>query len=197
MQLNRFDHIALCKVGSTYGLYHNGVQKSYVSDSFVRNFSASLLVGGRATNSFFEGHIDELRIQHSNIFSASPNSGNTDTITVPTEPYTNEAKNMTLVSESQSAESEPDSARLVVFEEDVDAVTLNTDLKAYISKDDGSTWAEGTLENEGKFEGDKKVLTSFVDLSVSGIGSGTDMVYKLETKNGKNLKIHGTSLLWD
>jgi len=143
------------------------------------------------------GHLDELRIQNSNWFSASPNSGKTDTITVPTTSYTDAGGNVTLISNSFTAESAPDTARIVIFEEDVDAITLNTDLKAYVSRDGGSTWAEVTLADEGDYETDKRVLTGLVDLTASGIGSGTSMEYKLVSTNDKVLKFHGTAMLWD
>lgn len=39
-------------------------------------------------NKFIDGHLDEFRIGKSNIFNASPNSGNTDTISIPTSAAT-------------------------------------------------------------------------------------------------------------
>lgn len=147
-------------------------------------------------NQALNAHMDEIRIEHSNVFSADPNVGKTDTITVPTSEYVDTAitYNMTLISEAQTAESAPDEGRIVIFEEDVDAITINTDLKAYISRDDGTTWSQVTLANEGEYETDKNILTGTVD--ISGQPSDTDMVYKITTHNNKDLKIHGVSLLW-
>jgi hypothetical protein len=77
-------HIALCRVANEYGIYIDGIQKAYVSDFNVDTFAANLYIGrsGAAVN-YMDGNIDELRIPHSNIFGAAPNSGKTDTITVP------------------------------------------------------------------------------------------------------------------
>jgi len=105
--------------------------------------------------------------------------------------------NMTLISDTFTAEAVPSDARLIVFEEDVDAVTVNTDLKGYVSRDGGSTWAECTLVDEGDYENGKRILSGQVDLTQSGIGSGTSMKYKLVTANEKDLKIHGSSIIWN
>lgn len=106
------------------------------------------------------------------------------------------ATGFTLISENQTAVSEPDEARIVVLMEEVSAITLNTDLKAWASKDDGITWAQVTLEDVGDYGDSIKILYGEVDLTQSGIGSGTDIVYKLTTHNSKNCKIHGTSPAW-
>ena len=102
--------------------------------------------------------------------------------------------NMTLVSEKFTADAESDDGRIVIFEEDVDAITLNTDIKAYVSRDDGTTWTQITLTDEGNYSGSKRILTGEADISAQP--SGTDMVYKIESLNTKDLKIHGTALSW-
>ena len=43
-------------------------------------------------------------------------------------------------------------------------------------------------------EGNQRLLSGSVD--ISGQPSGTNMKYKIETLNEKNLKLHGASLLW-
>ena len=43
-------------------------------------------------------------------------------------------------------------------------------------------------------EGDTRLLSGSVD--ISGQPAGSDMKYKVETLNNKNLKLHGASLLW-
>jgi len=103
---------------------------------------------------------------------------------------------MTLISNGFEAESEPDNARIVIFEEDISELTLNTDIKAYISKDDGITWAQATLSDEGDYGSNKRILTGNSNLAGSGIGSGTDMKWKVELLNSKSAKIHGIGALW-
>ena len=82
-------HIAFCKVGSLYGVYFDGTQILYVSDSSSDTLiNAPLYVGEQGdSNWFLNGQIDELRIINSNAFNASPNSGKTDTITPPSGAY--------------------------------------------------------------------------------------------------------------
>jgi len=109
--------------------------------------------------------------------------------------YVDSVLNMTLQSNSFTAEAQPDIARIVIFEEDVDSITLNTDLIASISRDGGTTFTNVTLVDEGNYESGKQILAASVD--ISGQPSGTSMEYKLITANTKDLKIHGVGLSWD
>ncbi len=102
--------------------------------------------------------------------------------------------NMTLVSNSTEAEVQPDESRVVIFEEDVDAITLNTDLKAYCSRDNGANWVQATLSDEGDYESSKRILVGTAD--ISGQAADKTMKWKLETLNAKALKIHGIGELW-
>ena len=101
---------------------------------------------------------------------------------------------MTLVSNAETAEAQPDDAHIILFEEDVDAVTLNTDLKAYASRDGGTTWTQATLADQGDYETGKRILTG--DADISGQPSGTSMKWKVETLNTKEQRIHGLALQW-
>ena len=101
--------------------------------------------------------------------------------------------NMTLISNNTEAEAEPTEGRLVILEQDVDAITINTDLKAYVSLDNGANWEQVTLTDEGDFDGSKRVLVGSKSLTDR---SDKTMVYKLITYNNKELKIHGTGMFW-
>ena len=81
-----------------------------------------------------------------------------------------------------------------IFEEDIDSITLNTDLLAYVSRDGGSTFNQITLSDEGNYITSARILSGTVD--ISGQPSGTSMVYKIVTDNNKFLKLHGTGMLW-
>lgn len=108
--------------------------------------------------------------------------------------YGDVVTDMTLISQATTADAQPDDARMVLFEEDVDAVTINTDLKAWVSRD-GSTYTQITLTDEGDYGGGKRILTGTVD--ISGQPGGTTMQWKVTTHNAKNLKLHGVGELWN
>jgi hypothetical protein len=190
-------HLALIKVANEYGVYIDGVQKAYCQANDITNISGNFYIGvASAVADFFDGHIDEFKFQHSNSFSAAPNVGLTDTITVPTAEYSDvlAINDMTLISDTFTAEAAPDNGRIIVLEEDVDAITLNTDLKAYMSIDGGSNWHQGTLSDEGDYDANKRILVADFDVSAE---SDTSVEYKITTHNSKDLKLHATGLSWD
>lgn len=82
-------HIAVVKKANEHGLYLDGVQIGYGTYNFTFNFNSVLAIGVQRFDSvlWFDGNMDEIRIQKSNYFNASPNVGLTDTITVPTAEY--------------------------------------------------------------------------------------------------------------
>ena len=108
--------------------------------------------------------------------------------------YTESLGNMTLVSEAFTADAAPSTARIVVDEEDVDAVTINTDLTAEVSRDGGTTWSAVTLALDGPNASGRKTYSG--EVSVAAQPSGTSMKYRLATFNLKEQKIHGVALLW-
>lgn len=101
--------------------------------------------------------------------------------------------NMTLISNAVEAEAEPITGRFLALVEPVDSITINTDIKGYISNDDGSNFDEVTLTDEGYFDSTKKILSGNVTLTDR---SDKTMVQKLETANNKDLKVHAWGMLW-
>jgi len=86
-------HVALIINGTgttkNIGIYLDGNQTSYLQDDSIASFAGILYIGDKGDGSMYlDGNTSHLRIQASNIFNASPNVGKTDTITVPTAPYT-------------------------------------------------------------------------------------------------------------
>jgi hypothetical protein len=103
-------------------------------------------------------------------------------------------ENMTLVSNSQTAKAQPNQASTLLMAKDVNAnLTLNTDIKASVSRDGGTTFTQVTLQDAGEFE-DGNLLTGTIDLASQP--SGTDMAWKVETDNNKELNLHGVGLEW-
>ncbi len=106
--------------------------------------------------------------------------------------------NMTLVSTTTTAQATPTKADLVMtYTNGAGTATVNTDLKAYASRDDGTTWTQLTLASQGS-TGAHTILSAH-DLDISGQPSGTDMRYKITTHNQSATKItrvHAVSLGW-
>jgi hypothetical protein len=86
---NNWHWIAFTKVGDKYAIYKDGTQLNYTQNSTTVNIDYNLTVGGYLGSLYtVNGHIDELRITHDNLFGANPNPGLTDTITNVPEPAT-------------------------------------------------------------------------------------------------------------
>jgi len=107
---------------------------------------------------------------------------------------------LTLQSTDSTALSVPTSADLVMLIEDgVGTATLNTDIKAFISRDSGANFTQGTLVEEGTWGATTKRTVAFHNLDISGQPSGTDICYKITTHNQgstKETRIHATSYGW-
>ena len=101
----------------------------------------------------------------------------------------------TIVSNAFTASAAPSSSRIVVFQENVDTPTLNTDIIASISRDGGSNFTNVTLSDSGYVTGSsgQRILVGSAD--ISGQPSGTSMRWKLALANNSS-KIHGVSLQW-
>ena len=89
---------------------------------------------------------------------------------------------LTLVSIATVAEAVPTKADIVMtYSNGEGTATLNTDLKAWMSRDDGSTYTQCTLADQGDTGGHTIVTAHNVD--ISGQPSGTNMRYKITTHN--------------
>jgi len=106
--------------------------------------------------------------------------------------------NMTLVSNSTTAEAVPTKGDIVMtYTNGIGTATINTDLKAYISRDNGTTYTQVTLADQGD-TGGHTILTAH-DLDISSQPSGSAMRYKIETLNqsaSKETRIQAVSLGW-
>ena len=108
--------------------------------------------------------------------------------------------NLTLQSVATTAESAPTKADLVVLIEDGSGTaTINTDIKAKVSRNGSAFSGYVTFVDEGDWGTNKRILVAR-QVDISGITSGTSMKYKIETLNqsagSKETRIHATSLAW-
>lgn len=101
--------------------------------------------------------------------------------------------NMTLVSNSSEANSQPTTARLLALVEPVDAVTINTDIKGWVSEDDNAHYDQVTLSDLGVVSGAIRIYAGNVNLASY---SDKTMRMKITTLNNKNLKVHAWTLQW-
>ena len=106
--------------------------------------------------------------------------------------------NMTLVSNAQTAQSAPTTGDLVItYTNGAGTATVNTDIKAYISRNGSAYTSAVTLVSQGTSGGHTILTANGVDLS--GITTGTSMRWKIETLNqavGKQTRIQAVSLGW-
>lgn len=181
-------HVALTieGIGSTKNVktYVDGNLEASGATTVNSDFSSVLEIG--KGQGFLNGYMDEIRISKGVLRWTS-------NFTPPTSAY-GTANNMTLLSNAQVATIIPTDARIVLFEEDVDSVTINTDLKAYISRDNGTTFSQVTLADEGNYITGARILSGLVDISAQP--SGSNMKYKIETLNTKKLNFHGVGMAW-
>ena len=110
-----------------------------------------------------------------------------------------EGANMVLQSIAYTAGAVPSTGDLILnIENFAGTATVNTDIKGFVSRDNGSNWTEGTLVDEGSWGTNSRIL-AFHNLDISGQPSGTSMKYKIQTFNqggSKKTRIHATSLAW-
>ena len=108
---------------------------------------------------------------------------------------------LTLVSTATTAEAgTTDTGDVVMlYTPAVGTTTLNTDLKAYVSRDNGTTYTQATLVGKGSYSGTTQIA-SVHNLDISGQPAGTTMRWKVETLNQSNgvkeTRINGMSLGW-
>ena len=90
---------------------------------------------------------------------------------------------------------------IMLIDNGAGTTTENTDIKAFISRDSGSNFTQGTLVDEGLWTiGDSlKRILAFHNLDISGQPSGTSICYKITTHNqsaSKDTQIHAVSYGW-
>lgn len=191
---NVWYHLQAVRSGNNWYLFLNGtLVASTTGSSAWIDYTSVLGIGycnfnGYISNRYYpDAFIDNVRI-------SKGIARNVATFIPPTSDYDQgTVQNMTLISQAQTAQAAPSAARAVFLEEDVDAITLNTDLKAWASRD-GVNYDQITLVNEGNYDANKKILAGSIDPFVAA--SGVAMKYKLTTHNAKDLKVHAAGLMW-
>jgi hypothetical protein len=113
--------------------------------------------------------------------------------------------NMIITSEPVSAVEIPTKSRVVLlYKPEVD-ITLNTDVKLFVSRNDGAIWDEATLTYEGMYDNEYQILAGTGSVSNQSLSAVTDfegasnipvMRWKIQTYNNKYQKIKGVAQMW-
>jgi hypothetical protein len=129
--------------------------------------------------------------------NAGPSNGGSGFVGVHYDAFTI-VQDLTLVSNATTADSAPTTGDVVMtYTNGAGTATINTDLKAWISRDNGSTYTQATLTSEGT-TGGHTILTAH-NVDISSQPSGTSMRYKITTHNqsaSKETRIQAVSLGW-
>ena len=108
------------------------------------------------------------------------------------------SNNMTLQSNVVTALANPTTVRVMMDEYTaVGSATLDTDIKAYASRDNGTTWTQTALTSQATINTTHRFLSGSAD--VSGQPAGANVKYKIETLNqsiSKVTRVYGTSMAW-
>jgi hypothetical protein len=147
------------------------------------NFSAFPVVDGKV-----DAFMDE-----SGIDSAVFGDGSKASIADPGKLESTLGETLTLLSSVTLATKIPDSAHLVLLEQDIDSIELNSDLKGFISRDGGATWSEIVLSYAGQFDATTRILVGthqFLDEP-----SASSMKYSI-TANSKKVVLKGVAMEW-
>ena len=107
---------------------------------------------------------------------------------------------LTLQSNATTAESAPTTGDIVMLITDNGGTpaVINTDIKAYISRNGSAFTSAVTLVDKGNWGTNKRILVAN-NVDLSGITTGTSMKYKIETLNQTSSKytyIDAVSLAW-
>ena len=128
----------------------------------------------------------------------SGGTGGSGVVLIKHDAYTAPGADLTLVSNSTTAEAVPTKGDIVLtYTNGAGSATINTDLKAWVSRDNGSNYTQATLASQGT-TGGHSILTAH-DLDISSQPSGSNMRYKITTHNqsaAKETRIQAVSLGW-
>ena len=108
--------------------------------------------------------------------------------------------NMTLVSTATTAEAGTTATGdlVILYTPYIGSTVLNTNLKAYVSRDNGTTYTQATLVGKGSYSGTTQIA-SVHDLDISAQPAGVAMRWKVETlvqSASLVTRLNGVSLGW-
>lgn len=110
-----------------------------------------------------------------------------------------EVQNMTLIPSAVTANAAPEDATLYFVHKAVDSVTLGTDIKVRVTRDNGSTWTAYETTTAEYIEvadigSNWKLLQ--VDFDLSTLTSGTSVKWEIVTQNEKEQQLGAVLIAW-
>jgi len=104
-------------------------------------------------------------------------------------------QDVTLISTPYTATSAPSKTILGFQTVENEAITINTDLKGFVSRDGGSNFTEVTLVLKTTLG---QTGTKYYECAETTLTStsGSSMVWKITTHNSTDIEIHGVALSW-
>ncbi|RPI81209.1 MAG: LamG domain-containing protein [Nitrosopumilales archaeon] len=201
INVETWQHIAIVQKDGVIKLYVNGILGASVTGTVMVNGTEDLTIGADSNGEhLFNGFIEEVRISDNARWSAA--------FSTPDEAYESDVNtkllfplnvqtvpNMVLQSVGYVSNYVPTSARVVIFEEDVDVIEPNVDLVVEVSRDGGTTFTNCIIAKDQEFgDGTLNLFSGSVDLSSQP--NGELMVWRLVTQNNKDCRIRGVSLSW-
>jgi len=199
-------HIALVREGNTFSGYNNGTRSfTFSSSSAMANPSDGLTIGRfQGSDVYPRGFIDNIRLSNVARYTASSSS-----LTMPTTAFTSDANTLYLLksqqlvtsatgnftSVSQTAPASVSKMGIVVlYKNQSGTATLNTDLIAQVSADNGSNYSTVTLTPRGTFSTGINIATA----PAVSVTSGTSCKYKISFANqssgSKETQVYGVAL---
>lgn len=202
LSLETWYHVAIVQSGGTLRIYVNGVLGASISGTETVNGTELLTIGADSNGDhLFNGFIEEVRVSKgvarwTSAFTPPDEAYEADADTKLLIPLNSQVvPNMVLHSVGYVANYVPTSARVVIFEEDIDTMEQNIDLKMEVSRDGGTTFTQCLIAKDQEFgDGTLNLFSGSVDLS--GQPNGELLVWKLTTQNNKDCRIRGVSLSW-
>lgn len=109
-------------------------------------------------------------------------------------PSTAEEKNFTLVTPAIEAATKPTKGKIILWVAPQESIVLNTDIKAYISTDDGAHYDEVEIVDRGAYT----PTTQYLYEGEADLTDRNDQTlrFKVETLNHKDVRLYGIVKGW-
>ncbi len=197
---NAFDVQLWCGTGTTRA-YYNGVDQTGATlgnaNALVCTLkrvgtTVSFIINGVTVYTWAQASAGNVKVY------ISCDSGTPLSLTSVSWDVTTAAADMTVVSKAVVAASiAPTVGRLHLQIKDITGgSTVNTDFKGYISRDNGTTYTQGTLALAQTLADATKAY-EFNSLDISAQPSGTAPRFKFTTHNNKEIQLHGAIVQWN